>query len=176
MTDKQQNLANLADGEETIIYPHTGVALIQIAKVWSAVTILTILVVLGKNMVPGDLGNVFMYGLIALWGMAVMFAAHQFLHYSNTYLKITNDAVIFRKGWIPSYTDTIFWVNIKDINTATSVGESLLGTGTIVLVVAIRAAIGEVKIPYMPHHEDIASHIRNRIGALTAGTKQVTYT
>lgn len=176
MSERTTELEKLENGDPVTLYPHGGVALLKIAKVWAMVIAATVVVVVAQHFLPQDVGQFLNYGAILLWVGAVMFAAHQFLHYSNTYLQISDEVIVFRKGWIPSVTDTIFWVNIKDINTSTSVGESMLGTGTIILLVAIRNIMGSVRIPYIPQHEAIASHIRERVGKLTAGTQQVTYT
>jgi membrane protein YdbS with pleckstrin-like domain len=158
------------------IYPHGGVALLKIAKVWTLTLMVSVGCLVAQHYLPAQSGNVLSYVAIALWVGAVIFAAHQFLHYANTYVTISEDAVVYRKGWIPNVTDTIFWVNIKDVNTSTSLGEGLLGSGTITLVVAIRNMTSIVTIPYIPDHEIVASGIRNKVAQLNEATRQVTYT
>lgn len=169
-------LESLEKGETTTIYPHTGVALLKIAKVWAITAVMTLIVVGLSRAVPPEIGRLVSLGAIGLWIGAIIYASHQFLYYSNTYLRVSEEAIIYRKGWIPSITDTIFWPNVKDINTSTSVGESMLGCGTIILVVAIRTYLSEIRVPYLPNHEKVAEIIREKVARMSLATRQVTYT
>jgi membrane protein YdbS with pleckstrin-like domain len=158
------------------VYPHQAVAFISIAKLWFISLIIIGGIITGIPHLPKDL-ILPAKGLAAFITLgSILFAFHQLLHYSHTHLTITKEALIYKKGWVPSTTDNIFWVNIKDINTECSVTESLLGTGSIVVVVAIRTAIYQVKVSYLPHHEKIAEAIREQIGALNENARQITYT
>lgn len=169
-------MESLENGQVTTIYPHGGVAVLKIMRVWGIVALITVGALVAQRYLPPHTGNLLNYAAIPLWLGAVVFAAQQFLHYSNTYLVISDEAMVYRKGWIPNITDTIFWVNIKDVNTSRSLGEGLLGAGTIILIVAIRNLITTVTIPYIPEHEMIAGAIRSRVGRLNTATQQVTYT
>lgn len=167
-------------GETATIYPHTGVVFFEIAKLWAFVIIATAAFVaiphVAPGLIPEDIRGLLLYGILALWAGAVLFAAYKFLHYANTFMQFTDDAIIYRKGWIPSSTDTIFWVNIKDINTSASISESVLGSGSVIIIVAIRTEIYPVNIGFIPENEKVAEYIRTKIGRLTEGTRQVTYT
>jgi len=163
--------------EEITVYPHVGIAILNIAKVWIG-CIIGIFAILwaGSHIIPPEIGWTTNLGAFLLLCGGVLFAIQQLMHYSNTYLRITSEAIIYKRGWIPSTTDNIFWVNIKDINSSTSITESLLGTGSIIIVVALRNEIYTAKIGYLPNHEAICTLIRDRIGKLSADTRQVTYT
>jgi membrane protein YdbS with pleckstrin-like domain len=165
----------LEDG--ATIYPHSGVAVIEILKVW---TILAIMIGglywSSKSIIPPDLRFFANLGCFLLVLGGVLFAMHRLLHYTNTYVEITKDALIYRKGWIPHTSDTIFWVHIKDLNSSSSVTESLLGTGSVGILVAIRNSMVLVKMSYLPNHEGFADFVRERIGKLSDVTRQVTYT
>jgi len=81
-----------------------------------------------------------------------------------------------KERWIPTTTDTIFWIHIKDVNSSASVSESLLGCGTVSIVVALRNIMQVVKIPYLPKHEEFSAYIRDKIGQSVGNINQVTYT
>ena len=164
------------DLKQTTVYPHQAVAIMSIASVWVITITMLAGIYFGKTHLPPELQLPSTGLAIFLIIASILFAIHRLLHYSNTYLTIAPEALIYKKGWIPSSTDNIFWVNIKDINTESSVTESLLKTGSIVIIVAIRTAIYQVKISYLPQHEDIAAKIRAHIGVLNQDARQVTYT
>jgi len=160
----------------TTVYPHQAVAILSILKVWTLTGAAITALILGRVYIPEEV-RPFTNGLALLLFLgSLFFAIHQLLHYSHTYLKICKEAIIYRKGWIPSSTDNIFWINIKDINTSASVTESLLGTGTIIIIVAIRNAVYQIQIGYLPHHEKIAGEIRDHLSTLNQEARQVTYT
>jgi membrane protein YdbS with pleckstrin-like domain len=159
------------------IYPHTGIALIQIAKVWAILGLMVggILWAQAKYLPP----EVYQFANLACFLLVVggaLFAVYTILHYTNTYVEITKDAIIYRRGWIPHSTDTIFWVHIKDINSSASVTESLLRTGSITILVAIRNNLVATRMSYLPNHEEFADYIRKKIGRFSDATRQVTYT
>lgn len=160
-----------------IVYPHTGVAILSIVQIWviCGIMIGAILwashTVLPKSLVFPANGACFLLML-----GAILFAIHRLLHYANTYLELAEDALVYKVGWVPSKTDTIFWVNIKDVNASTSVAESLLGTGSIILIIALRHEIGMIKIPFLPEHEKILALIRDKVGRYASEARQVTYT
>lgn len=159
------------------IYPHTGVAIIEIAKVWVVVGLMIAgLYYAGNNLIPPDLKVFADLGCFLLVVACALFALQRILHYTNTYVEITKDALIYRRGWIPHTIDTIFWVHIKDLNSSASVTESLLGTGTVKIIIAIRTSMALVEIKYLPNHEEFATYIRERIGKFSEVTRQVTYT
>lgn len=180
MANTLQELKTRTPGKTITVYPHTGVAIFQIVKLWIMIGIVIggyiALQNSGKNPLPANIQPMIKTGMFLLAAGGVLFAAHQFLHYANTFIQFTDDAIIYRRGWIPSHTDTIFWVNIKDINTSASVIESTLSSGTIVFVVAIRNTMESVRVSYLPQHEEIASYIRERIGAFNSNISQVSYT
>lgn len=158
------------------MYPHPAIAIISIAKLWIITGIILVGCYIGIPELPEELKTPAKGFAILLAMGSILFAMHRLLHYSNTYITITKDALIYREGWIPSTTDNIFWVNIKDINTECSIAESLLKTGSIIVVVAIRTDIYKVRIRYLSDHETIAKNIREHIGTLNEGARQVTYT
>jgi uncharacterized membrane protein YdbT with pleckstrin-like domain len=130
----------------------------------------------GNNVLPPDLKIFAKVGALMLVIGCGLFALQRILHYTNTYVEITKDALIYRRGWIPHTIDTIFWVHIKDLNSSASITESLLGTGTVKVIVAIRTSMALVEIKYLPKHEEFANFIRQRIGRFSEVTRQVTYT
>lgn len=174
--DNDQNQKQDPEVGKTI-YPHTGIALIQIAKVWAILAIMVGGILWAqRSYLPPDLdqfANLAAFLLIIGGGL---FAVYTILHYTNTYVEITKDAIIYRKGWIPHSTDTIFWVHIKDINSSASVTESLLRTGSITILVAIRNNLVATSMNYLPEHEIFAEYIRKKIGRFSDATRQVTYT
>ena len=174
-----EKLQNRKPGEIVTIYPHTGVAIFQILKVWLFIGAFLagyiLLNLSGKNPFDPEIRPMIKTGLILLAGGGALFAIHQLLHYANTYLQFSDDAIIYRRGWIPSTTDTIFWINIKDINTSASIPESFLNSGTIMLVVAIRTDMDNVFVPYIPDHEGIADYIRQKLGNFNSRVTQVSY-
>jgi membrane protein YdbS with pleckstrin-like domain len=171
------NMPNSDIKEGMTIYPHTGIAIIEIIKAWSVMAIMIAgLFYAGQTILPPDLRFYANLGCFLLVLGAAAFAVQRILHYTNTYVEITKDALIYRRGWIPHSIDTIFWVHIKDINSSASVTESLLKTGSIKIIVAIRASMALVEIHYLPNHEKFAQFIRERIGKFSDATRQVTYT
>jgi hypothetical protein len=173
--DKPRGDTTMKDG--TTLYPHTGVAIIEIAKVWFVVGLMIAgLYYAGKNLLPPELRIFADLGCFLLVVASALFALQRILHYTNTYVEITKDALIYRRGWVPHTMDTIFWVHIKDLNSSASVTESLLGTGTVKIVIAIRTTMALVEIKYLPKHEEFANFIRERIGKFSEVTRQVTYT
>jgi hypothetical protein len=185
--DSEMSLGEIPDLDEAenkkdpeigkTIYPHTGVALIEIAKVWAIIALMIGGIIWGqKTALPPDLHFFANLACFLLTVGAVLLAMHRILHYTNTYVEITKDALIYRRGWIPHSTDTIFWVHIKDINSSASVTESLLGTGSITILVAIRNNLLSTKMSYLPKHEEFANYIRGKIGRFSDATRQVTYT
>jgi membrane protein YdbS with pleckstrin-like domain len=161
---------------EAIIYPHQAIAYISIAKMWAITGAAIGGVVFGRQHLAENLQTPATALIAFLILASLLFAAQRLLHYSHTYLSITKNALIYRKGWIPSNTDNVFWINIKDINTSSSVTESLLKTGSIVIIVAIRNTIYQIQVSYLPKHEDIASKIRAHVGVLNQDARQITYT
>lgn len=176
MSGQIEQLSNRRPGEVVTIYPHGGIALLQIAKVWTILGLFIGGYLAANHMLPQEVDKMLRFGCMGLAAGGMLFAAHRFLHYSNTYVQFTDDAIIYRKGWIPHSSDTIFWINIKDINTGATISESMLSSGTIILVVAIRTAVGVVKINFLPQHELIAEYIRQKIGSFNDGVRQVSYT
>jgi membrane protein YdbS with pleckstrin-like domain len=163
--------------EGITIYPHTGIAIIEIAKVWFVVGLMIAgLYYAGAHVLPPDLRFFANLGCFLLVVASALFALHRILHYTNTYVEITKDALIYRRGWVPHTIDTIFWVHIKDLNSSASVTESILKTGTVKVIVAIRTSMALVEINYLPKHEEFATFIRERIGKFSEITRQVTYT
>jgi hypothetical protein len=160
----------------TTFYPHQAVAYIAILKVWGLTGAMIAGLLLGQSHIPTELHPFSNGAALALFLGSLLFALHRLLHYSHTYLSITDDALIYRQGWIPSNTDNVFWINIKDINTSASVTESLLNTGSIIIIIAIRTSIYQIRISYLPYHENIATEIRRYVGALNQDARQVTYT
>jgi hypothetical protein len=159
------------------IYPHTGIALIQIAKVWGILAIMIGGILWAQHSyLPPELYQFANLAAFLLVIGGAFFAVYTILHYTNTYVEITKDAIIYRRGWIPHSTDTIFWVHIKDINSSASVTESLLRTGSITILVAIRNNLVATSMNYLPNHEEFADYIRRKIGRFSDATRQVTYT
>jgi hypothetical protein len=158
------------------IYMHEGV-------VWMKILQSTIGILLGASLLyefinilsPSSTGIKTLIIVGSLLSCIAM-ALYAFKAYENSFFQITRDSIINRQGWIPSYTDTIFWINIKDINSSVSIPESFLSSGTIILVVGIRNEIREVKLRFVPQHEKICNIIRNKIGSISAATRQVSYT
>jgi hypothetical protein len=170
------DLENRAEGQTITLYPHTGTALIEIAKVWGMILVAVLIIFWVDKTLPSQLAqatNWLSFGLV-LGG--VLYAAHRLLHFANTFIQITDDAIICRSGWVPSHTDTVFWVNLKDVNLASSIGESMLKTGSLILLVVIRDQSYSIRVPYLPNHEAVASYIRKRIGKYNKDIKQITYT
>lgn len=160
----------------TTFYPHQAVAYLAIFKVWAITGTMIAALLFGQPHLPAKLHPFSSGAALALFLGSLLFALHRLLHYSHTYLAITDDALIYRQGWIPSNTDNIFWINIKDINTSASVTESLINTGSIIIIIAIRTSIYQIRINYLPNHEAIAAEIRRYVGALNQDARQVTYT
>lgn len=177
METETNNDTTKGDLKSLTIYPHTGVAIIEIIKVWIIVAFMIAgLYYAGQSLLPPNLKIFADVGCFLLVVGAALFALQRMLHYTNTYVEITKDAIIYRRGWIPHTIDTIFWVHIKDINSSASVTESLLKSGTIKIIVAIRNSMALVEINYLPDHEKFAQFIRNKIGKYSDATRQVTYT
>lgn len=174
--NENENQSKNYELKDERVYPHPAIAVLSIIKLWIVTGGLLAAIFFGRPHLPepfwGPLS--ILAGLLLLGSL--LFAAHSLLHYSNTFLAIHESSLIYKKGWIPSTTDTIFWVNIKDINTKASISESLIGTGSIILTVAIRTEIYLVSIGYLPNHEQIASKIRDHLGNLNKNANQVTYT
>lgn len=160
----------------TTFYPHQAIAYIAILKVWAITGAMIAGLLLGHSHIPPELHSFSNGAALALFLGSLLFALHRLLHYSHTYLAVTEEALIYRQGWIPSTTDNVFWINIKDINTSSSVTESLLGTGSILIIIAIRTSIYQIRVSYLPNHENIAAEIRKHVGALNQDARQVTYT
>lgn len=160
-----------------VVYPHTGIAILSIAQVWLVCALIIGAILWASDgIIPQELVVPSMWACFLILLGAILFAVHRLLHFANTYLEWDKDALIYKVGWIPSRTDTIFWVNIKDVNASTSVAESLLSTGSIILIVAIRHEITTIKIPFLPEHVKIHEIIREKIGKYTSDARQVTYT
>lgn len=173
--NKGRENSEIKDG--ITIYPHTGIAIIEITKVWLVVGIMIGgLYYAGITVIPPEMKIFADLGCFLLVVACALFALHRILHYTNTYVEITKDALIYRRGWVPHTMDTIFWVHIKDLNSSASVTESLLKTGTVKVIVAIRTSMALVEIKYLPNHEEFANFIRERIGKFSEVTRQVTYT
>jgi hypothetical protein len=161
----------------TTLYPHIGIALIEIAKVWAILGVMIIGALFAQHkFLDPQLDFFINLGCFLLVVGGALYAIYRILHYTNTYVEITKDALIYRKGWIPHSTDTIFWVHIKDINSSASVTESLLKTGSITILVAIRNSLVSTTISYLPKHDEFCIYIRERIGRFSDATRQVTYT
>jgi membrane protein YdbS with pleckstrin-like domain len=173
----KQDPEAMALGPGKVIYPHTGIALLEIAKVWAVLSLLIWgFYVAGANFMPPELMIWRNIGCFLMVCGGAFFAVHRLLHYTNTYVEIAKDALVYKKGWVPNTTDTIFWIHVKDVNSSASVTESLLGCGTVSIVVALRNVMQVVQIPYLPKHEEFAAYVREKIGAFAGNISQVTYT
>lgn len=164
-------------GKTTILYPHVGCVLKEIIQVWiTVIALITVLLYFSPLIVPHTIKPYTKWIIFLSTTVAILWTAYAFMRYTHTYAKITKEAIIYRKGWVPSQTDTIFWVNIKDVNTYSSVLESLMGSGTVILKVAIRTEIEEIRIEFLPEWRELEEYIRKRIGKLSLHVTQVTYT
>jgi hypothetical protein len=109
-------------------------------------------------------------------GLYALRLLHIFQHYTHTYLQIDQDGLVYRKGWIPSYQNSIYWITIKDVDCGSTITESMLGCGHISILVTIRNTNERIVITYLPHHQQYFEAIRARLGLQSAQTRNVSFT
>jgi len=105
-----------------------------------------------------------------------IFLYYSLMTYIHSNIRITEDGLVIRKGWIPHTSNTIFWPSIKDVDSAAGVLESLVGAGTIQIKVAVRQDDEEIKIPFIPDYETLFNYIRERVGSQYKDIKTITHT
>jgi hypothetical protein len=156
------------------IFQHPGIVVIHLIKLWVGIIAMGVILCVGGAFL--ELNQYTSIGIILLFALGVIKTIISIFNYANTFVEVTPDALIIQKGWIPSTSDTIFWVNVKDINNSSSIAESFLSSGTITLLVTIRNVVDVVKIPFIPHPQKLTQFIRAKIGSIAQTTRQVTYT
>jgi hypothetical protein len=159
------------------IYPHAGLLVILIIKrILINFTLLFVVGWLQNNVENYYIETLGKWAGLALFLHACGSSLYNILHYCNTYIEISEDAITFRRGWIPNRTDNIFWVNIKDIDSSVSIIEGILGAGSLILTVGIKNELSRIRISYIPNHTEVSDFIRNKIGRISNNTSQVTFT
>lgn len=157
-----------------VIHPHPAVAIITCLM---GFLILGVIGAAGYYGLPytefGKYNRMVPAGCLILCGL---FTFWSFKNYSNTYLKIDEDGILYKKGWIPSSINASFWINIKDVDSGSKVSESLFGCGFIVLLIAARDQTERVTINWIPKHQQLFEDLREKVGKQSNQTRQVSFT
>ena len=150
--------------ENVKIYPHSAVAVFAIIKHW----LLTFIILFVLHFIPTlspriKIQDLLYWSDLILLTLGFLYSAYALIHYTRTYIEITPTSINYNSGWIPNKRTVILWYMIKDIDTAVSIPEGLLGTGSITLIVVIRNQIGSFRINYIPNHLDLSNFIQSKI-------------
>jgi hypothetical protein len=155
------------------IYPHSAVAFFAILKHW----VLTLLILFILHQIPSlspriKIHTPLYWTTLILLTIGFLYSAYALIHYTRTYIQITPTSLNYNSGWIPNKRTVLLWYMIKDIETAVSIPEGLLGTGSITLIVVIRNQTGAFRIKYIPNHLELSNYIQTKI----TGMNTINYT
>lgn len=114
-------------------------------------------------------------GLLAVGVGTAIFLFYSALNYTHTYTEISEKGIIVREGWIPNKENTIFWIDIKDIDANSNTRESMFGSGTITMLVTIRTQEEKIKLKFIQNYRVPLELIRSEISARKNDARTMSY-
>lgn len=106
-----------------------------------------------------DKKNLVCYSIVFL---CFLYVLKKILDYNHTYLCILDNGFIWKKGWVPSYENMVFCVNIKDIDVFRNIFDVFLGTYGIKIKIMIRQELEVISIPCIVKGYEAAERLRQQ--------------